>query len=276
MPEPAYSLAYLSAHRCTAPQALAVAAEVGYAYAGLRLTPVAPGGACQALLGEPQILREARAVLRGTGVGVLDLEIVRIGPDFHFGDHQEFLELGAALGARAVLVAGDDPDEGRLAQHYGLLCEAMAPYGLTADLEFMPWTAVRDARSALRIIRAAGTPANAGVLVDALHFGRSSTSLQDLRDIPRHLLHYAQMCDGEAGMHFSEAELIHTARCARLMPGEGTVDLQGMLRALPSALPLSVEVVNHERERQADVRQWASLALAATRREVLRAAMSSG
>ena len=265
MLERAYSLAYLSAHRCTAPQALALAAELGYAFAGLRLTPVAPGGAAQALLGRPDLLREVQAVQRGTGVGVLDLEIIRIGADFDIGDHRVFLETGAALGARAILVAGDDPVEARLSHHYGLLCEAVAAYGMTADLEFMPWTSVRDARSAMRVVQAAGTPSNAGVLVDGLHFGRSGTTLQDLRDIPPHLLHYVQLCDGEAGTHFTEAELIHTARCARLMPGEGTIDLIGMLRALPPALPLSVEVVHHDRERQTDVRQWAAQCLAAAR-----------
>ena len=275
MLERAYSLAYLSAHRCTAPQALALAADLGYAFAGLRLTPVAPGGAAQALLGRPDLLREVQAVQRDTGVGVLDLEIIRIGADFDVGDHEAFLETGAALGARAVLVAGDDPVEERLSQHYGLLCEAVAAYGMTADLEFMPWTAVRDARSALRVVQAAGTPSHAGVLVDGLHFGRSSTTLQDLRDIPPHLLHYAQLCDGEAGTHFTEAELIHTARCARLMPGEGTIDLMGLLHVLPAALPLSVEVVHHEREQQTDVREWAAQCLTAAR-SVVAGAHTSG
>ena len=265
MSERIYSLAYLSVHRCTAPEAMALAADLGCGFVGLRLAPVAPGGAYQPLLGRSDILREARAIQRDTGVGVMDLEIVRINADFDVAAHQELLETGAALGARAVLVAGDDPDEARLAHHYGLLCEATARCGMTADLEFMPWTAVRDARSALRVVQAAGTPVNAGVLVDGLHFGRSPTTVQDLRAIPPQLLHYAQMCDGESGTHFTDEELIYTARCARLLPGEGTVDLRGMLHALPSDLPLSVEVVHHAREREMDARAWAAQCLAATR-----------
>ena len=34
------------------------------------------------------------------------------------------------------------------------------------------------------------------MLVDTLHVGRSSTTLDDLRDIPREWIHYAQLCDG--------------------------------------------------------------------------------
>ena len=136
---------------------------------------------------------------------------------------------------------------------------------MTADLEFMPWTAVPDARAACRVIEQAGRPANAGVLVDALHVGRSHTTLEDLRAIPRAWLHYAQICDGEAGTAFSTEQLIHTARCERLLPGEGTIDLQGLFGALPSDLPVSVEVIHLERERQADPLRWAQACLAASR-----------
>lgn len=34
-----YSLAYLTSHTCTPPQAVRLAAELGYSYVGLRLLP---------------------------------------------------------------------------------------------------------------------------------------------------------------------------------------------------------------------------------------------
>ena len=134
-------------------------------------------------------------------------------------------------------------------------------FGLTADLEFMPWTAVPDVRAALNVIALAGSPSNAGLLVDALHFGRSTTTLDDIRSIPRHLLHYAQICDAPAGLHFSTEELIHTARCARLLPGEGSIDLPSLFSALPDDLPISVEVVNFEREANFSPKEWAEQCL---------------
>ena len=260
-----YSLAYLSSHRCTPPEAVRVAAANGYAFTGLRLWPNAPGAPQQHLLGQPAVLRETQAAIRDTGVGIFDVEIIRIGETFDVHTWDALYEACAALGARAILVAGDDPDEARLTANYARLCEVMKPYGMTADLEFMPWTAVPDAKSALRIARSAGMPANAGILVDALHFGRSTTTLDDIRAIPRALLHYAQICDAEAGTHFSTEQMIHTARCARLLPGDGNIDVQGLFDALPADLPVSVEVVNFEREKTANPAEWAGICLAASR-----------
>ena len=260
-----YSLAYLTSRHCTPAQAIAVAAQHGYAHVGLRLWPNAPGAPQQTLLGHSDVLRETLAAQRDTGVGVFDLEIIRIGADFDPHTWDALFDAGAALKAQAILVAGDDVLESRLTAHYAQLCEVMQPYGLSADLEFMPWTAVPDAKSALRVVRNAGMPANAGILVDALHFGRSDTTLEDIRAIPRALLHYAQICDAVAGRQFSTEAMVHTARCERLLPGEGTIDLQGLFAALPADLPISVEVVNFEREKKMDAAAWAGQCLAASR-----------
>jgi sugar phosphate isomerase/epimerase len=175
-------------------------------------------------------------------------------------------DIGAALKAKAILVAGDDANESRLTDNYAKLCEVMQPFGMTADLEFMPWTAVKDAKSALRVIEMAGRPRNAGILVDALHFGRSTTTLQDIADISHALLHYAQMCDAQAGLNFTTEELIHTARQERLLPGEGNIDVGGLFAALPQDLPVSVEIVNLERSAPMGDKAWAALCLNATKK----------
>jgi len=260
-----YSLAYLSSHRCTPPEAVRVAAANGYQFVGLRLWPNAPGAPQQFLIDRPEVLKETQAAMADTGVGIFDVEIIRIGEAFDPHTWDALYDACAALKAKAILIAGDDTNEARLTQNYAHLCEVMQPYGLTADLEFMPWTEVKDAKSALRIVQNAGTPANAGILVDALHFGRSTTTLDDIRAIPRELLHYAQICDAVAGMHFTTEEMIHTARCERLLPGDGSIDVQRLFDALPADLPVSVEVVNFEREKTADPSAWAGICMAASR-----------
>ncbi len=260
-----HSLAYLSSHRCTPAEAIRIAAQTGYQFVGLRLWPNAPGAPQQHLLDQPTALREALAAQRDTGVGVFDLEIIRINEGFDPHTWDALYDVGAQLQAKAILVAGDDPDEARLTANYAHLCEVMQPYGMTADLEFMPWTAVKDAKSALRIVQNAGMPANAGILVDALHFGRSTTTLDDIRAIPRQLLHYAQICDAEAGTHFTTEEMIHTARCERLLPGDGTIDIRSLFAALPADLPVSVEVVNFGREANTPPADWALECLARSR-----------
>ena len=264
-----YSMAYLTSNRCTPPQAVRLAAELGYAWTGLRLLPNLAGAPQQFLIGQPEVMRETIAAQQDTGVGIFDLEIIRIGEGFDERAYLPLLEAGAALNAQAVLVAGDDLDEARLTDGYARLCELMKPYGMTADLEFMPWTAVPDVKAALRIIKAAGRPANAGILVDALHFDRSGSTLDDIRAIPRELLHYAQICDAptsaQTGRAFTVEEMIHTARCERLLPGSGTIDLAGLFAALPADLPISVEIVNFEQEKSADAQTWAGICLSAAR-----------
>lgn len=264
-----YSLAYLTSNTLTPLLAVQLAAQLGCAYVGLRLLPNAAGAPQQVLIGHDAVLRETQAAIRDTGVGVFDLEIVRIGADFDALHYRPLLDAGAALRAKAVLVAGDDPEPQRLAEGYARLCELMQPYGMTADLEFMPWTAVPDAQTALRVVRAAGSPANAGILVDALHVSRSNTTLDDLRAIPRPWLHYAQICDAptaqQVGRAFTVDEMIHTARCERLLPGEGGIDLAELFGALPADLPVSVEVPNEVRLAALGQETWARAAVAASR-----------
>jgi sugar phosphate isomerase/epimerase len=264
-----YSLAYLTAHTLTPPQAVRLAAQLGYRHVGLRLLPNAAGAPQQFLIGQPAVLRETVAAIKDTGVGVFDLEIIRIGADFDPRNALPLLEAGAELAARAVLVAGDDTDLPRLSERYARLCELMLPFGLSADLEFMPWTAVPDAQAALRVVDRAGRPANAGILVDALHVSRSNTSMADLRAIPRELLHYAQIADAptkkQVGRPFTVEEMIHTARCERLLPGAGGIGLRALFEALPGELPVSIEVPNVARLAEIGQTEWARQALAASR-----------
>jgi sugar phosphate isomerase/epimerase len=260
-----YSLAYLTSAPMAPPDALVLAQKLGYQAIGVRIAPAAPGGDFSPLTEDPAMLRDTVARIQDTGVPVFDVEIARLNENFHADQFKRFLETAGTLGARAILVAGDDPDEGRLTASYAAFCDAAAPFNLTADLEFMPWTAVRDARSALRIITNADRP-NGRVLVDSLHAGRSTTTLADLAAIPGSRLSYAQLCDAPGEVPTTQEGLIHTARCARLLPGEGGIDLVGIVRQLPSDLPLSLEIPNDERLPKLGAQEWARLALAAAKR----------
>jgi sugar phosphate isomerase/epimerase len=261
-----FSLAYLTVNDSTVLESLDIAADLGYAQVGLRLRPNTPGAPHQAYIDEAAIQREVLARMRDLPVGVFDIEIIRIGANFQAQDYRALLEAGAALGAKAVLVAADDDRLDRLAENYARLCEFVMPYGMSADLEFMSWTGVKDALAALKVLELAGCPSNAGILFDALHFGRSTSQLSDLKYISPQWLHYAQMCDAKAGLHFSTDELIHTAREDRWLPGEGDIDLQGLFRALPANIPVSVELPNFTRSKAIGDRAWAKAALDATRK----------
>jgi sugar phosphate isomerase/epimerase len=270
-----YSLAYLTSAPMAPPDALVLAQKLGYQAIGVRIAPAAPGGDFSPLTEDPAMLRDTVARIQDTGVPVFDVEIARLNENFHADQFKRFLETAGTLGARAILVAGDDPDEGRLTASYAAFCDAAAPFNLTADLEFMPWTAVRDARSALRIITNADRP-NGRVLVDSLHAGRSTTTLADLAAIPGSRLSYAQLCDAPGEVPTTQEGLIHTARCARLLPGEGGIDLVGIVRQLPADLPLSLEIPNDERLPKLGAQEWARQALAAAKRIIASSTCSQG
>ncbi|MGL5736270.1 MAG: sugar phosphate isomerase/epimerase family protein [Beijerinckiaceae bacterium] len=259
-----FSLAFSTPGAMPAPDMVTLAADAGFDAVGFRMLPAAPGGPVQALIGDTLLLRETLARLKDTGLTVVDAEIVRINAAFDVAATQPFLETAAALGARHILVAGDDPDEARLIGNYAAFCQAAARYTLTADLEFMPWAAVKSAGDALRVVRAAAQP-NSGIIVDALHVARSATTLADLAAIPRDLLHYAQLCDARGPTPATDEGLIYTARCARLLPGDGDGDIAGMLGALPPDLPIGVEIPNDAERARLGVSEWARRTLAACR-----------
>lgn len=259
-----YALAQLTALDFSPPQMIQLAARTGYDQVGVRLLPVAPGAVAYPLMDDKPLLRETLARIRDTGVKVFDLELIRLDAQFDVNRYLPFFDVGAQLGAKAVLVAGDDPEQGRLIEHYARLCEAMQPFGLSADLEFMPWTAVNDLAAALHIVEQADR-ANAGILVDALHFDRSDSRFEDLRRIPAQWLHYAQICDGPALRPDTRAGLIHAARCERWLPGEGDIDLARIWRNLPADRPVSVEIPHVRRVADVGVDAWARQALAAAK-----------
>lgn len=239
-----FSLAFLTVSDVTPAQAVSIAAETGYSQVGFRLLP-AGGESDYPIMTDLRVLREAKAAIKDTGVRLADIEIIRIGEYFSIEETLAFLDRGAQLEARHVLVAGDDSDEARLTNNYGKFCEAAARFNMTADLEFMPWTQVPDIVKAERIITAVNQP-NAGLLVDALHYHRAGTTPDQVKKVSSERLNYAQFCDAAIDFDPSTEGLIAIARGKRLNPGDGEIDLVSLLQALPSDIVLSLEVPNLE------------------------------
>jgi sugar phosphate isomerase/epimerase len=259
-----YSLAHLTVLALTPQEVIRVAAKTGYAGCGLRLLPAASDGPHYPLMDNAAMQRETLAALRDSNVKVLDLEIIRIGERFDAASYRAFFEAGAALGAKHILVAGDDADLNRLTENFGKLCQAAHAFNLTCDLEFMPFTAVKTAATATRIVNEVAQP-NAAVLFDAIHFFRSHSMLSDIAELPRSALNYVQISDGNVPGPVTHAGLIHDARSERLLPGEGGFALGALLAALPSDLPISVEVPNEIRAPKMGYEAWAKAALDATK-----------
>ncbi|MEO3999630.1 TIM barrel protein [Mesorhizobium sp. CAU 1732] len=258
------SLAFLTTFDVGPVEAVKIAAAAGYAMVGLRILPAAAGGEPDyPLLTDDRLLGEVKAALSDTGVTIGDIEIIRLKPENDWDLFDRFCDRCAALGARHVLVAGDDTDHARLTASFARFCDLAASRGLTADLEFMPWTAVPDLKAALTIVEAADRE-NGGVLVDALHYDRSSTTLEQIANLPRHRVNYVQFCDGEVPYDKSDEGLIRIARGERLFPGLGGIDMDGLARAIPDGVTISVEVPHRALAQKMDGLGRAAMAHAAT------------
>jgi sugar phosphate isomerase/epimerase len=259
-----FSLAHLTALSLSPPELVDAAAEAGYRYVGLRLTRVTPVEPHYPLATDPGLMRTTKVRLAATGIEVLDIELARIGPDEDPRDFQRFLEAGAELGARHVITQLPDPDRARKTDRFAQLCEMARPLGLTVDLEFPSWTETPDLNAAVRVLRGADQP-NAGLLIDLLHFARSGSSVADLRQLPAEWFHFAHVCDAPPGVPPTNEELIHTARFERLFPGEGGIDIHGILGALPPGLPYALEIPKAQLVAQVGGKEHARLAIAAAR-----------
>lgn len=236
-----FSLASLTVLELSPPEMVEVAARTGYSHVGLRLIPATEEEHHFPLIADLELRRQTLKRLRDTGVQVLDIEILRLKSHTRCSDFEAVLEAGGEFGASEVLVAGNDPDEARLIDNFAELCDRAAPYGLHPHLEFMPWTDVANLQQAVRITQRAGRD-NGCVLVDAFHFDRSASRLEDLRHVEPSRLRYAQLCDVAGPRPDDMAEILRQARNERRFPGDGDCDLAALLRCLPATVPLSLEI----------------------------------
>jgi sugar phosphate isomerase/epimerase len=234
------SLAPLTVLELDPAQLVDCAAAAGYDAVGLRLIRATTQEPLRPTIGKTPLIRETKRRLDDSGLRLLDIEVLRLRPETRVrADFEAFLDTGAYLGASQVLVTGNDPDHGRTAENLAELALLAGDFGLTPNLEPMPWTEVKDLDQGIAIV--AGCEANVGVLVDAIHYDRALNTPADLAALPPDWIRYAQICDAPAERPYTVEEMMYQGRCARLLPGEGGIDLISMLRALPPGIPISVE-----------------------------------
>ena len=129
-----------------------------------------------------------------------------------------------------------------LAERFGAVCDRLAPFGVKAAIEFMPWTSIPDLATAAEIIERAGRE-NAGIDLDSWHYFRGPSDADQLAAVDPALIVAVALND--AGPPLDDV-VLDTAR-HRLLPGEGNFDLEGFLGALArtGARPLmGVEVLS--------------------------------
>ena len=202
-----YSLAHLSMIEVPPIALVRAASSAGFRYAGFRLTPTA-SGIDHGILGNGVAIRELKAAIDDTSVGILDLEVVRIKEDGPLLDPTPLFEAAEYLGARYVITTLEDPNPQRRVESLAL---------------------------------SAGAP-NVVVLADILHLTRSGGTPDDMLDYPARLFPYVQICGANGAAAAPDAA---TARAeavnARLMPGEGDLPVREFTECIPAGAIISVE-----------------------------------
>ena len=233
------SLAHLTVIDADPLQLIDAAAAGGFDSIGLRIVAPMPTDRIVPVIGDEVLIRKIQSRLRDSGIDILDIEAIWLGPDSDANSYVAAFETGARLGAKHVLVVGNDPDERRVTDNVARLCTLAAPFGLKVMLEFIPYCQTRTVEAAHRVVTRAAQ-ANAGVLVDALHLSRSGGSPADIRLLDPAWLSYCQICDAQA-VRPPPNELRAEARAGRLYPGRGALPLKELLDALPAGIPIGVE-----------------------------------
>lgn len=231
------SLAHLTVIDAGPVTLIEAAADAGFDAVGLRI--VAPPGATlrSPVLGDVPLQRRIKLRLAETGIKVWDVEAIWLGGDTDIGLLGPALDLGAELGATQVVVAGNDPDRSRMEANLAALCEAAHQRGLRVMLEFIPYSEVRSLADASAML-ASIAPADAGLLVDALHLHRSGGGPADLAACDPALFSFMHLCDAPLQ---PPRDLRAEARGGRLLPGEGELPLAAFIAAFPAGTPVAIE-----------------------------------
>jgi len=261
-----YELAHLSMIAVPPARLASVAAQAGYQFTGFRLTPSPSTGVDHGILGDDRALESLRRAVDDAGVGILDVEVIRMKDPSAVAAARPLLEAAQALGARYAIATVEDDDSVRRVDTLASLAELAAEHGVGIAVEFMLFSAARDLDTCVSIVQAAGAP-NVVVLADSLHLERSGGHPSDLRRYPASLFPYAQVCGALGAGPAADAEEARAEGVkARLMPDEGDLPVSAFIQALPPTTILSVEAPLAGQADPADPVALAKAMLASARR----------
>jgi len=219
---------------------VAAAAAAGFDDVTLRVTGTATPTPAQ-VGADSRRAHAIRASLDAAGLGVRDVEVLRLVPDLDLDEVARVVETAAVLGARHLLVVNGALERAAATDLVGRVVGVTEGSGVRPCLEPMLFSRCRTLVDAIETVATTG----AGVLVDALHLFRAGSDAHAVREAARvhgpGLFPYLQVCDAGMDPPTGDDALREEAVNGRLLPGEGSLPLTGLLAALPPGLPLSVE-----------------------------------
>ena len=180
-------------------------------------------------------VQNMRDVLRVNGLTIVEIEFLGgwtdLGPGRFASPMDAILAVADAFGGRHVS-GGEFRGEVTLdpqvaARSLRAHADLLAGRGLRVAVEAFPWSALGSVQTAIDLVRRSGAP-NAGILVDVWHFYNCGASADILVDLPGAGIAAVQLNDGP----LVHADFLHHARTGRALPGQGDLDVVGLIRAV--------------------------------------------
>ncbi len=236
-----YSLAHLTVAVALAAAARRRRGAHRLPYVGLRMTRVTPDEVLYDLARDKALMKETKARLAATGVAVHDSELFRMDPALEPEHFLPELDATAELGAHHLIAQLPDPDRERATARFARLCDLAisATYSSAWNSRTGPRRAILP--EAARVVRAVNR-SNAGILVDMLHFGRSDSTLDELAAAAARVVPLRARLRRREGSAADDGGIIRTARDERQFPGEGGIDVRGILARMPQDIPYALEI----------------------------------
>lgn len=245
-----FSLAYLTIPGTDPVSQIKIAKETGYDSVSLRTIPMHLPGEPEFLPDkDPELFDAIKKALKEYDMPLMDIELARVRKDLDINEYRTAFETAAKLGATDVLGSIWTRDKAWYTDTAGKVADMAKEFGLCYNIEFLPWAGVRNLQEAITLIDDLGRD-NVFIMVDTLHAGRAGVTAVELARTPAKYFRFIHLCDGPAGPdgdpvldNIKDELMLFTAREGRLYPGEGVMDIVGMVKAMPT-IPFSIELPN--------------------------------
>jgi sugar phosphate isomerase/epimerase len=217
-----------------------IAAEVGYdGISPIGLSAPEFDLPIQPFADDDRLCDEMAALLRATGIGVVNVDGFPLFPHTNPERFEQPLQNCARLGARFATTLILDKDRKRAADNFSRLCELADAVGLTVLLEFTPITEIGDLQQAMEFLRQMNR-SNAALQLDAYHLAHSGGLPSDLSKVDPKWVVSAQISDGPLGQ--SAEQYAYNVLYERGIPGTGQIPLVDFIGVLPPEVPIGLEV----------------------------------
>lgn len=150
---------------------------------------------------------------------------------------QPHLDLYQELGVKRVNSISFDPSLERSYDQFAIFAEMAVARGLEPTIEFCPISVIGDLTAAIGAVRHAGPSAR--LLIDAMHFFRSGSSMEELLSVADRVGHI-QLCDALRNPVIPD--YMEEAMYERSVPGDGDAPLVEILAGLRDVQSVGLEI----------------------------------